>query len=100
MPSGRGSAVPRLTAREISRIETTYTSDLGTFTWAWVVRADGEVQYRLSRVDGRRERNPWRSVCRLTRAERRAIDSDQGRGTDLLIRLAREQGHVPVDDRR
>ena len=100
MPSGRGSAVPRLTAREISRIETTYTSDLGTFTWAWVVRADGEVQYRLTHVDGRRERNPWRSVCRLTTAERRVIDSDQGRATDLLIRLARERGHLPVDNRR
>ena len=97
---GRGSAVPGLTAREISRIETTYTSDLGTFSWAWVVRADGEVQYRLSHVDGRRERNPWRSVCRLTTVERRAIDSDQARATDLLIRLARERGQFPVDNRR
>ena len=92
--------MPRLTARAICRIETTYTSELGTFAWTWVVRADGEVQYRLSHVDGRRERNSWRSVCRLTRAERRVIDSDQGRGTDLLIRLAREHGHFPVDDRR
>ena len=65
-----------------------------------MVRADGEVQYRLSHVNGRRERNSWRSVCRLTRAERRVIDSDQGRGTDLLIRLAREHGHFPVNDRR
>ncbi|HEY8045838.1 MAG TPA: hypothetical protein VIF35_16325 [Streptosporangiaceae bacterium] len=92
--------MPRLTAREISRIETTYTSDLGTLAWAWVVRADGEVQYRLSHVDGRRERNPWRSICRLTAVERRAIDSDQARATDLLIRLARERGHVPVSNRR
>lgn len=92
--------MPRLTAREICRIETTYTSDLGTFTWAWVVRADGDVQYRLSHVDGRRERNPWRSVCRLTAAERRVIGSDQGRATDLLARLARERGHFPVDGRR
>jgi hypothetical protein len=92
--------VPRLSAREISQIETSYTSDLGTLTWAWVVRADGEVQYRLSQVDGRRERNPWRSVCYLTTVERRAIDSDQSRGTDLLMRLAREYGHFPVDKRR
>ena len=100
MPSGRGSAVPRVTARQISRIETTYTSDLGTFTWAWVVRADGEVQYRLSHVDGRKERNPWRSVCRLTAAELRVADSDRYRATDLLVRLARERGHFPVDNRR
>ena len=90
----------RLAAREISRIETAYTSDLGTLSWAWIVRADGEVQYRLTHVDGRRERNPWRSVCRLTTAERRAIGSDQARGTGLLIRLARQHGHFPVDNRR
>jgi hypothetical protein len=92
--------VPRVSAREITSIETSYTSDLGTFSWAWVVRADGEVQYRLSRVDGRRERNPWRSVCRLTAAERRAIGTDPARATDLLIHLAREHGHFPVDKRR
>ncbi len=98
--SGGGSAVPRLSAREITSIETTYTSELGTFSWAWVIRADGEVQYRLSHVDGRRERNPWQSVCRLTSVQRLSIGSDQARATDLLIRLAREHGHFPVDNRR
>ena len=100
MPSGRGSAVPRLTAREISRIETAYASELGTFTWAWVVRADGEVQYRLTHVNGRRERNPWQSVCRLTTAECRVINSDRDRAADLLTRLARERGHFPLGNRR
>lgn len=94
------SAVPRLSAREITSIETSYTSELGTLSWAWVVRADGEVQYRLSHVDGRRERNPWQSVRRLTAVERRSIGSDQARASDLLIRLAREHGHFPVDTRR
>jgi hypothetical protein len=98
--SGGGSAVPRLSAREITSIETTYTSELGTFSWAWVIRADGEVQYRLSHVDGRRERNPWQSVCRLTATQRLSIGSDQARATDLLIRLARQHGHFPVDKRR
>jgi hypothetical protein len=92
--------VPRLAAREISQIETTYSSDLGTFSWLWIVRADGEVQYRLSHVDGRRERNPWRSVCRLTAAELRAIHADPARATDLLARLARARGHFPVNNRR
>ena len=87
--------MPRLAAREISQIETTYSSDLGTFSWSWVVRADGEVQYRLSHVDGRRERNPWRSVCRLTSVERRAIDADPARATDLLMRLARAARALP-----
>jgi hypothetical protein len=98
--SGRGSAVPRLSAREITSIETTYTSELGTFSWAWVVRADGEVQYRLSHVNGRRERNPWQSVGRLTAVQRLSIGSDQARATDLLIGLARQHGHFPVDKRR
>jgi len=92
--------VPRLAAREICSIETTYRSDLGSFTWAWVVRADGEVQYRLTHVNGRRERNPWQSVCHLTSVERRALGSDQVRATDLLMRLARERGHFPVGHRR
>ncbi len=86
-------------AREISQIETTYSSDLGTFSWSWVVRADGEVQYRLSHVDGRRERNPWRAVRHLTAVELRAIHADPARATDLLMRLARERGHFPVDNR-
>ena len=73
--------MPRLAARGISRIETTYSSDLGTFSWSWVVRADGEVQYRLSHVDGRRERNPWRSVCHLPTAELRAICADPAADT-------------------
>ena len=46
------------------------------------------------------ERNPWRSVCHLTAVERRAIDSDLTRATDLLVRLARKHGHFPVDHRR
>ena len=98
--SGRGSAVPRLSAREITSIETTYTSELGTFSWAWVIRADGEVQYRLSHVNGRRERNPWQSVGRLTAVQRLSISSDQARATELLIGLARQHGHFPVDKRR
>ena len=97
--SGRGSAVPRLSAREITSIETTYTSELGTFSWAWVIRADGEVQYWLSHVNGRRERNPWQSVGRLTAVQRLSIGSDQARATDLLIGLAHQHGHFPVDKR-
>ena len=89
--------MPRLAAREISRIETTYSSDLGTFSWSWVVRADGEVAYRLSHVDGRRERNPWRSVCHLTAVAAPGDPFvDPARATDLLVRLARERGHFPV----
>jgi hypothetical protein len=88
--------VPRFTAREIGRIETTYTSELGYFTWAWVVRADGEVLYRLSHVDGQAERNDWQHVCLLTAAERLGLTADRTRAAGLLEQIAREHGHYPV----
>jgi hypothetical protein len=44
--------MPRFSAREIGRIETSYTSELGELSWEWVIRVDGTVQYRLNRVAG------------------------------------------------
>ena len=83
----------RLTAREIGRIESTYTSDLGQLTWAWVLKADGRVLYRLSHINGRPERNYWRMVYELSVTERWEVGKDSGRAVDLLARLARERGH-------
>ena len=83
----------RNTAREIGQIESTYTSDLGQLTWAWVLKADGRVLYRLSRIDGRPERNYWRLVYQLNATERWEIEQDTGRATGLLARLAGERGH-------
>jgi len=85
--------VARLTAREIGRIESTYTSDLGQLTWAWVLKADGKVLYRLSHINGRPERNYWRMVYELSVTERWEVGKDPGRAVDLLARLARERGH-------
>jgi len=85
--------VARLTAREIGRIESTYTSDLGQLTWAWVLKADGRVLYRLSHINGRPERNYWRMVYELSAAERWEVGKDPGRAADLMARLARERGH-------
>src|SRR5262249_14888113 len=51
--AGRGYHVARATTREIGRLESTYSSDLGQLTWAWVLKADGRVMYRLSRINGR-----------------------------------------------
>ncbi|MGP8002001.1 MAG: hypothetical protein ACLPKI_32485 [Streptosporangiaceae bacterium] len=87
--------MPRFSAREIGRIETSYTSDLGRLSWIWVLRADGTVLYRLSHVDGRPERNDWRLVCRLTTTERRSVGTDSARANDLLAQVARERGHYP-----
>ena len=61
----------RFTAREIGRIETTYTSELAKLSWTWVMKPDGKVLYRLSHINGRPERNYWRQVYQLTATERR-----------------------------
>ena len=88
--------MPRFGVREIGHIETSYTSALGQLSWTWVVRADGTVMYRLSQVDGRAERNDWQLVCRLTSTERRSIGTDTDRANDLLVRVARQRGHYPI----
>jgi hypothetical protein len=85
----------RLSAREIGRIESTYTSDLGKLTWAWAMKADGRVLYRLSHINGRPERNYWRMLYQLSATERWEVGTDTARATDLLARLARERGHHP-----
>ena len=46
----------RFTAREIGRIETTYTSELATLSWTWIMKPNGKVLYRLSHINGRSER--------------------------------------------
>jgi hypothetical protein len=88
--------VARLTAREIGRIESTYRSDLGQLTWAWVLKTDGRVLYRLSHINGRPERNYWRMVYQLSATERWEVGNDSGHAVGLLTRLARERGHHPA----
>jgi hypothetical protein len=83
----------RRDAREIARIESTYTSDLGKLSWTWVMKPDGRVLYRLSQMNGRTERNRWRLIYQLGTTERWQIGSDASRAADLLARLARERGH-------
>ena len=85
--------MPLFSAREVSRIETGYRSELGELSWEWVIRVDGTVQYRLYRVGGKIERNPWQLVYRLTPAQRRLLDAEPDRTADLLARIARERGH-------
>ena len=83
----------RFTAREIGRIETTYASELATLSWTWIMKPNGKVLYRLSRINGRPERNYWRMVYQLSPTERWEVGNDSGRAADLLARLARERGH-------
>jgi hypothetical protein len=88
--------VARHSAREIGQIESTYTSDLGQLTWAWVLKADGRVLYRLSHINGRPERNYWRMVYQLSATQRWEVGTDSGQAVGLLARLARERGHHPA----
>jgi hypothetical protein len=83
----------RFTTREIGRIETTYTSELATLSWTWIMKPNGKVLYRLSRINGRPERNYWRQVYELTTTERWEIGTGATKANDLLARLARERGH-------
>jgi hypothetical protein len=92
--------MPGFAAREIGRIETTYDSSLGRLSWAWILRADGTIAYRLIQVDGRPERNDWQLVRRLTPTEKRAIGRDRARAQEFLTQTAREHGHHPTGSPR
>src|SRR5262249_61757651 len=86
----------RFTARDIGRIETTYTSELAKLSWTWVMKPDGRDLYRLSHINGRPERNYWRQVYQLSATERREIDTGAIEANDLLARLAPNTGTHPT----
>jgi hypothetical protein len=62
-------------------------------SWEWIMRADGQVFYRLTKVDGRRERNPWTLATRLPVAELNALRGDKSRAIEVLDVIARQHGH-------
>jgi len=97
---GTGHRRTWLTGREIARIQTSHTSSIGRLSWSWVMMADGEVRYRLIDIDGRRERNAWQRVGRISASELRAVGTDRAKANDLLARVARERGHYPVQTHR
>ena len=41
-------------------------------SWEWIMCADGQVFYRLTEVNGQRERNPWTLATRLPAPSLRA----------------------------
>jgi hypothetical protein len=80
-------------SRVIARIFTTHTSEYASLRWEWVIRADGQVQYRLSRVRGRPERNPWMEATQLSSTDLRAFHLDAQGAKAWLASLARQRGH-------
>jgi hypothetical protein len=82
-----------LSPKVIAQVSSRVTSDLAVTSWEWIMRADGQVLYRLTEVDGRRERNPWILATRLPAAELEAIREDRTRATRALDVIVRQHGH-------
>jgi hypothetical protein len=59
----------------------------------WIMRADGQVFYQLTEVNGRRERNPWTLATRLPAAELQAIGEDKAKAAESLNAIVRQHGY-------
>jgi hypothetical protein len=77
----------------IARVSSSSASSLAVMSFEWIIRVDGQVCYRLTKVDGRSERNPWTVVAQLPPAELNGLHRDKGRARAMLDDLARRQGH-------
>ena len=82
-----------LSPKVIAQVSSRSSSELAAMSWEWIMRADGQVFYRLTKVDGRRERNPWTLATRLSPADLEALRSDKTRATEVLDVIARQHGH-------
>jgi hypothetical protein len=82
-----------LSPKVIAQVSGSSVGQLGAMSWEWIMRADGQVFYRLARVNGRRERNPWTLATRLPAAELEAIRGDKTKAAVVLDVLVRQHGH-------
>lgn len=82
-----------LSPKVIAQVNTRSTGQVGVMSWEWIMRADGQVFYRLAKVDGRRERNAWTLATRLTAAELDTIRGDQAKATAALDAIVRQHGY-------
>ena len=82
-----------ISAKVIAQVSCRSPSELAAMSWEWVMRADGRVLYRLTKVDGRRERNPWTFVTQLTTGQLQSFRADKAKATAMLNSLARQHGH-------
>jgi hypothetical protein len=86
-------------AKVIARIHAT-SEGLEELSWEWVLRADGQVSYRLIAVGGRRERNPWIAAARLPAGDLQALGRGQEKARAVLESLAHQRGHQARRARR
>jgi hypothetical protein len=82
-----------LPAKVIAQVSIRSTGEFAVTSWEWIMRADGQVFYRLSQVKGRPERNPWTLATRLPAAELDALRRDKARAAVVLDAIVREHGH-------
>jgi hypothetical protein len=82
-----------LPPKVIAQVSVRSTAELAVTSWEWIMRADGQVFYRLSKVNGRPERNPWTLATRLPAAQLEAIRGDKTRATEVLDAIVRQHGH-------
>jgi hypothetical protein len=82
-----------LSPKVIAQVNARSTGEVGVMSWEWILRGDGQVLYRLAKVDGRRERNEWTPVTRLPAAELDALRGDQAKATAALDAIVRKHGY-------
>ncbi len=82
-----------LSPKVIAQVSGRSVGKLGEMSWEWIMRPDGQVFYRLTAVNGRRERNPWTLATRLRAAELEAIRGDKTKATEALDAIVRRHGH-------
>ena len=82
-----------LSPKVIAQVSARSSGSLGARSWEWIMRADGQVCYRLTAVNGRRERNPWTLATRLPPAGVEAIRRDATKATQALDVIVRQHGH-------
>jgi hypothetical protein len=82
-----------LSPKVIAQVNARSTGAVGVMSWEWILRGDGQVLYRLAKVDGRRERNPWNPATQLAAAELDAVRGDQAKATAVLDAIVRQHGH-------
>jgi hypothetical protein len=83
-----------LSPKVIAQVNVRSTGEVvGVMSWEWIMRADGQVLYRLAKVDGRRERNAWTQATRLSAAELDAVRGDQAKATAALDAIVRKHGY-------
>jgi hypothetical protein len=82
-----------LSPKVIAQVRGRSAGEIGVMSWEWIMRADGQVCYRLTKVNGRRERNPWTLATQLPAAELEALRGDETRATEVLEAIVRRHGH-------